>query len=272
MYSLSFLRFLLKALITTACLQTATLLIFVITWKINRDSYLQPIEGELCYTAKRSEFSSLSYKVGPPDNLTEVCGASEYILKLITKAVEERYNSDAYPDINQAFLENKGHCRENNRTLDTINVNSISSYAIPARGQPTKIYWSQGDIQSAGAFCNSTNLESDGFIDIKKTGLYIVSSKLTVAAENGTYDPSYTLEGTHFRHYIKVITGNEREEKTLLVNAMSKCYMYTHESEKVSHIEAVFKLDKEDRVFVATSHPHRIICAPQKDNLFIYEL
>lgn len=135
-------------------------------------------------------------------------------------------------------------------------------------GKPTKLYWKREEGQSSH-FSRLEHLEQEGTIHVKQSDFYLISSMITIWLENDTVDSVLNNNEVVMRHFVKVISV-EGGEKVLLENAVSKCDIAAVESQKSSMMEAVFWLEENEKLFVASSHPHKLICADQKNNFFIH--
>lgn len=233
---------------------------------------VSPKERQMCYPIDKlvsdaepyDDLNELTQNFDEQSNRT-LCGyTSEIIQKMVKKIVADRYNSDANPELTYRESVVK-KCKRPSTHTDILHLTEIASYASPDNGKPTKLFWKEVESKT-----NLTHNEKEGVIIIIQKGLYFISSRLTIWME--THTESAESDDTIFRHFVKLVSYNNSTEDILLENAMTKCDIMTAESQKTSQMEAVFKLEPNDTIYVAYSHPHKLVSDTLKHHFIVYKL
>lgn len=103
------------------------------------------------------------------------------------------------------------------------------------------------------------HLEEEGSVYIKEAGQYYVSSQLTLKTESISKSNTTGNSDVSTKHIVYAISYEKGEQVTLMESARSPCEITAESSEQTSHMAAVFRLQENDRIFVATSHPHSLV-------------
>ncbi|XP_045200934.2 uncharacterized protein LOC123554706 [Mercenaria mercenaria] len=256
------------------CLTTINITILpalVMYWRTRRAVQVEPT---FCY----SEYD-LSLADGNPDLLKQLivlndkntdrnkhCGKfSDVLNKFVKQITANKYNSDAFPEYIPLNLE-KCNCSKTRREDDKIHLKQVESYAKPARGQTTKVFW---ELTS-----NSGNIvkhvHEDGSIYIQKSGKYYILSQLTIRVENSTMP--FDQNDQTVRHVVHMISFKEGTEKILLEHVRSMCEMANEHAELTSNVGAIFHLEKNDRIYVKTSHPYNLVSGSGSNHFSIHKV
>lgn len=261
--------FILMVLVVT---QLISLLVLVVHWSCKRNLQVVPKQQEICFAKgslvlpdqSESDLDGLTPIFDEEKNATTYCSStSEILSRVVNKTVKERYNNDANPELHERMQKK---CNTNNSGTEVAHLHEIASYATPVEGKPTKIYWKHENLNTSSL----EHLKEDGTIHVKRTGLYFISSQLTLWVDHNTDSTDVAIGDDVVHHYVQIISGGV--EKVLLESTMSECEIIGEESQKTSKIEAVFQLRDNDRIFVASSHPYKLVCANLKNHLIIYKL
>lgn len=272
------LKLILVVLMFSTCLELFCLLGIVIYWKIKRDEILSPKHTKMCFPSEKltveqgiENLANLEQRFDIDKNETFYCGNAKTMLDMLSKkTVAARYNNDANPELPYLNAARMKTCSSSRYSKEVVHIRQIATYAAPVEGIPTKIYWEREEFQKS-YFNQLEHLEQEGTILVKQSGLYFISSMITLWIENGTIDAELIDNENVRRHFVNVISMGD-VEKVLLENAVTTCEITTAESQQTSMMEAVFWLDENDKIFVASSHPHKLISAGQGNHFIIHSL
>lgn len=152
------------------------------------------------------------------------------------------------------------------RLLNSRCFNKIC-FAVPV-GSSSKIFWSSKSPSFVKA--GLTHLIDDGTVYVNTGGHYFIFSQIKLQLEN--VDDKDYAERREFRHYVYLISEKEGTSSTLLEDVRTPCEITTESSELTSGVGAVFKLEAGDRLYVATSHPERLVPDPTNNFFTIHSL
>ncbi|XP_053403935.1 uncharacterized protein LOC123554635 [Mercenaria mercenaria] len=260
-------------LVVATCIELALLLSMVIYWRLSREELPEDKkqQQQLCYRSDRFPTHSDHISICPrglemnmKNDTKTCCGNSDLILdNLVTKALSEKYNSDVNPELPSLDLE-----------LDQCNVTRIKPPMVKLIGlagdinpvkqsNSSKIFWNS-NIQTY-ATSGLTYKSDEGTICVGKAGYYFIHSqlKVKVISTNDTDDDVRDI----FTHNVRLIKKDT--SSIILEDRKSQCEMASKESEITSAVGGVFWLEQKDRLYVATSHPKRIV---QRDNCIVFSM
>ncbi|XP_060601383.1 uncharacterized protein LOC132754719 isoform X4 [Ruditapes philippinarum] len=156
------------------------------------------------------------------------------------------------------------------KTVVNLNIHdSYDSDACPVPGKNTKVYWSRFTDM---IIHHMKYIQEEGVIYIKQSGYYFVSSLLTVRANSMTSTDTVNNSEVAIRHVVNVLHHKDGAKQVLLEHVNSMCELSFGYAEWSSNIGAPFYLNKQDRVYVATSHPYNIVSGHSKNYLSIHTI
>lgn len=254
------------ALLFSTALELCALLTLSVLWHAQRTSHKESV---VCLARENFIFADVKYDFlkDLEEKDDEYCGFASVVLQRIAeKRVVEKYDSNLSPEFTNVNLTDFG-CVQSQEKNSVLKLQDVTSYAKPVQGKATKLFWRSVPI-TANSFLY---LEKEGAVFIRKTGRYFVSSLLTF--KMGNVNRNKTIGGREeltFRHFVNLISFGRRLERTLLETVTSSCNMAAEVSEQTITSEAVFDLEENDRIFVATSHPGDLIPGKGRNHLAIH--
>lgn len=222
---------------------------------------LAPKESTVCFEMEKFVSEERPKEVCPEvlksatrKNKTVCCGPTSLVLdNLILKTVSERYDSDTNPELLVPDL-TAFNCDVIKSTPPIVKLVGISDMNNPALvGTASKIFWNS--ISPTQPTSGLKYQQDDGMIHVKTSGLYFVSSQIKLQLEpiNSTEDNINT-----FGHSVQLIS-NDDIVSTVLESLKTRCEIASEKSEFTSSVGAVFRLNAGERLYVATSHPRRLV-------------
>ncbi|XP_053391909.1 uncharacterized protein LOC123554704 isoform X2 [Mercenaria mercenaria] len=260
-------------LIVATCIEIAFLLSMVTYWRLLREELLEDKQQQqqLCYSLDRI-FTNSDDKDTCPEGLKinrkhdtkTCCGNLDLILdNLVTKVVSEKYNSDANPELPSLDLK-LDQCNVTRMKPPMVKLVELARDKNP-EGNSSKIFWNP-NIQMY-ATSGLTYMPDEGTVCVLKTGYYFIHSQLKVKVVS-TNDTDYDVRDI-FTHNVHLIPIEKDTSSIILEDRNSQCEMASKESEITSAVGGVFWLEQEDRLYVATSHPTRLV---QRDNCIVFSM
>lgn len=267
-------KFLLLALMVITLALLLVLLSVVGYWRAVRFELTEDKQQELCL--KRESFILLEDGQRCPDglrmdsnkreNTSQCCGKAGFVLDgLVSKALSDRYDSNMNPEMTYVNL-TEFNCKEVSKPQVTKLVGLNKTKQPVLVGETSKVFWNP---QNASHTHTSLKyLTDDGTLCVDKSGLYFISSKMNIRFKN----ISDTHQQQTFKHYVHLISNKKGTITILLEDARSMCDTVTYPTEVTSLLGALFKLEKGDRMYVATSHPQYLSYEDSNSFFSIHEM
>ncbi|XP_053391914.1 uncharacterized protein LOC128554644 [Mercenaria mercenaria] len=260
-------------LIIATCIEMISLFSMVIFWRLSREQLPEDKQQQqqLCYSLDRfltySDDTNIcpgSLEMNIKNDTKTCCGNFDVILdNLVTKALSEKYNSDANPEFSTLDLK-LDQCKVTSKKQPMMKLLGLARDKNLVNNS-SKIFWNP-NIQTY-ATSGLTYISEEGTICVGKAGYYFVHSQIKVKVISTT-DNDDEVDGI-FTHNVHLTHTNNNTSSTILEDTKSQCEMASKESELTSAVGGVFWLEQEDRLYVATSHPIRLV---QGNNCIVFSM
>lgn len=225
----------------------------------NIESFVKAEDGQRCPDGLRMDSNKIK-------NAIQCCGKAGLVLDgLVSRALSDRYDSNMNPEMTYVNL-TEFNCKEVSKPQVTKLVGLNKTKQPVLVGETSKVFWNP---QNASHTHTSLKyLTDDGTLYVDKSGLYFISSKINIRFKN--------ISDTHqlqtFKHYVYLISNKKGTITILLEDARSMCDTVTYPTEVTSFLGALFKLEKGDRMYVATSHPQYLSYEDSNSFFSIHEM
>ncbi|XP_060601380.1 uncharacterized protein LOC132754719 isoform X1 [Ruditapes philippinarum] len=264
----------LTILVAVAIVNMSVLLPLVVHLHLSRQNR---VESEWCSVLDVTSqgnpdlLGQLIVKTDKNTDRNKTCGKLSTMLKTVVNLnIHDSYDSDACPEPEMLALGIKAfNCTASKKVESTLHLDDISSHAKPVPGKNTKVYWSRFTDM---IIHHMKYIQEEGVIYIKQSGYYFVSSLLTVRANSMTSTDTVNNSEVAIRHVVNVLHHKDGAKQVLLEHVNSMCELSFGYAEWSSNIGAPFYLNKQDRVYVATSHPYNIVSGHSKNYLSIHTI